>query len=257
METRKSFFDSEINRQELEMLSDDRNPTNRWLAAIKLSEVHEPWAAILLWKLKVDDDDNTRTAAIAALKGFPEEILGSLSVSHSSSQSNRTFEIWRSGILPMLTKDTQPEYESAIISLVHSEGPTTGSRIQRLLQKAAQPSGGGKLTQGKLKPVIERLIKGNSLTRADEFFDSSDLDLWILHIPGDPELVVRGRNERLLTEIPVNEARQVLLDDPRSQRRSDNKEVAFAVLRRHYQIDQNELFLVGEALEGQWRNLFR
>lgn len=257
MEIRNDFFASESNRQEIENLAADETPSNRWLAAIKLSEIHEEWSATLLWKLKVDDDSNTRAAAIAALKKFPEDLLSRLQLAGTDKPARRNVEVWRSGILPILSKDSRDEYEAAVLSLLQAEGPTTGGRVQRLIQKASQPSGGGKLTQAKLKPLLQNLIGANQVTRADEFFDSENLDLWILHIPTDPELIVRPRNERLLTEIPVNEARQVLLEDPRAQRRADNKEVAFAVLRRHYEIDQNELFLVGEALEGQWRNLFR
>lgn len=257
MEIRNDFFATESNRQELENLSADATSSNRWLAAIKLSEIHEEWAAKLLWKLKVDEDSNTRAAAIAALKKFPEKLLSSLHAKSEAVPARRAVEVWKSGILPVLSKDSREEYEAAVLSILQAEGPTTGGRVQRLIQKASQPSGGGKLTQAKLKPLLENLLRANEVTRADEFFDSENLDLWILHIPTDPELIVRTRNERLLTEIPVNEARQVLREDPRVQRRADNKEVAFAVLRRHYEIDQNELFLVGEALEGQWRNLFR
>lgn len=257
METRNSFFQSELNRQELEGQSQDIVPTNRWLAAIKLSEIHELWAAKLLWNLKVDADENTRTAAVTGLKTFPESILSLLSEARSSSGVVSVSERWKSGILPALTKDSREDYEAAVLSIVASEGPTTGARIQRLLQQASQPSGGGKVSQGKLKPILDTLIKSNDLTRADEFLDSENLELWILHAPGQNDLVVRGRNERLLTEIPVNEARAVLLSDQRFQRRPDNREVAFAALRRHYDIDQNELYVVGEALEGQWRNLFK
>ncbi len=143
------------------------------------------------------------------------------------------------------------------MSIIAHEGPTTGGRIQRLLQLAAQPGGGGRISQGKLRPLLESLLEDNSLTRADEFFDSDNTDLWILHLPGHASTTVRPRNERFITEIPVNEARQVLLNDQRFQRRPDNRDVAFAVLQRHYEIQQNELHLVGEALEGQWQNLFR
>lgn len=261
MTERKSFFTSETDQKELESLAVDGNATNRWLAAIKLSEIKELWSAKVLWRLKVDEDTNARSAAINALKSFPPNLLSQLSsdVSETSHPSDdfSQFESWKSWILSPFSAETREEYVAAIMSIIAHEGPTTGGRIQRLLQLAAQPGGGGRISQGKLRPLLQSLLGDNSLTRADEFFDSDNTDLWILHLPGRPSTTVRPRNERFLTEIPVNEARQVLLNDQRFKRRPDNRDVAFAVLQRHYEIQSNELHLVGEALEGQWRNLFR
>lgn len=263
MTERRSFFASDSNRQEIEAQAKDSSATTRWLASIKLAEIHELWAAELLWVLKVDDDENTRSAAVNALKTFPPEILGKLGPSDSIQVEFTVlgdevdYESWKFGILSPFSTETAGEYATAIESLVEHEGPITGGRIQRLIQLAAKPSGGGKISQVKFRALLDGLVKENILTRADEFFDSEDTDLWILHLPARPAIWVRPRNERLLTEIPVNEARQVLLNDQRVQRRPDNRDVAFACLQRHYEIMQNELFLVGEALEGQWRNLFR
>lgn len=261
MTDRKAFFNSHADQHELESQAVDTVATNRWLAAIKLSEIHEQWSAELLWKLKIDEDQNARDAAVNALKSFPAEILSKLgsvdSTSEIVAEDYSDFESWKFGILSPWSSDTKDEYEGAALTIVEHEGPTTGGRIQRLLELAARPGGGGKITQAKLRPLLENLISANALTRADEFYDSDNIDLWILHVPGHPAVVLRPRNERLLTELPVNEARQVLLRDQRYLRRPDNREVAFAALQRHYEIHANEFFLVGEALEGQWQNLFR
>lgn len=261
MTERKVFFESHADRQELEAQAVDSVATNRWLAAIKLSQIHEQWSAELLWKLKVDEDQNTRDAAINALKSFPAEMLSRLGSVDASvefiAEDYSEFENLKFGILSPWSNETRSEYEANALDIVSYEGPTTGGRIQRLLELAARPGGGGKISQAKLRPLLENLIRDNQLTRADEFYDSENIDLWILHVPGKPAVVIRPRNARLLTEIPVNEARQVLLRDQRFQRRPENREVAFSALQRHYEIQPNEFFLVGEAFEGQWQNLLR
>ncbi len=78
MTERKSFFTSETDQKKLESLAFDSNATNRWLAAINLSEIKELWSAKVLWLLKVDQDTNTRSAAINALKHFPPNLLSQL-----------------------------------------------------------------------------------------------------------------------------------------------------------------------------------
>jgi len=71
-----------------------------------------------------------------------------------------------------------------------------------------------------------------------------------------PEFVIRGRDGRDITEIPVNEARAVLLNNRLMRRNPSNRDAGFRVLMEQYGIKPNEFFLVGEAMEHQWQTLF-
>jgi hypothetical protein len=236
----------------LEAKSDDE--MTRWASAISLAEFASLESALTLHSLKSDPSVLVRTAAANSLASFPEALRKEMETSVAQDVSSGfVSEVWKSYPLPKFVKSVLNEYCEATLKIIFTEGPTTGSRIRRLLAEASLM--GRSFNATKCLAVIEPLVESGKLTRIDRFEPKAPIDKMIFTSPGIPEIVVRHRDSRLITEIPVNEARAVLLANTRYKLRP-NKNLGFEVLSRHYEIQQNELFLVGEALENQWEGLF-
>ena len=252
---RRSFFSAEINQEELSIKAKSSNDVDRWLAAVALGQVHESWAFELLRKLKTDNDDNTRTAANNALKQFPKSFF-EFQTDGVEQSSDFEVGIWKVRPLPTYETSNRDLFLGAVMDIVATEGPVTGGRIQSRLSNATSINGGRRVSKGRLQTLLDELLKSNLLTRADSHLDSDDVELWIVHAPGMPEFVVRGRDGRDITEIPVNEAKAVLLDNRATRRNPANRDAGFRVLMEQYGIKPNEFFLVGEAMEHKWQTLF-
>jgi hypothetical protein len=254
---RRSFFSAEIERSDLVSKAASRRVDDRWLAAVVLGRVFEQWSFDLLQKLKTDGDQSTRSAAVTSLRQFPpehyERFLGAGS---AGRDAEFVPGIWKLKPLPDYQHEIRDLFLAAVVDLVSVEGPVTGLRVQTMLTKASIVGGGGKVSKGRTRTLLVELIQSNLLTRADSYLSNDDIDLWILHKPGTPEFVVRKRMDRELVEIPVNEARAVLRGNQKFLRNSKNRDTAFRILMDHYEIRQNEFFLVGEAMATQWQLLF-
>lgn len=253
---RRSFFSADIERGDLEKKAASSQEIDRWLAAVALGQVHEAWAFELLRKLKVDKDDNTRTAANNALQQFPKSFFEIETLENDQEVENFEVGIWKVRPLPTYEANNRDLFLAAIMDIVGTEGPVTGGRIQSRLSNATAITSGRRVSKGRLQTLLNELLKSNMLTRADSHLDSDDVELWIVHSPGMPEFVIRGREGRDITEIPVNEAKAVLLDNRASRRNLANRDTGFRVLMEQYGIKPNEFFLVGEAMEQQWQTLF-
>ena len=256
MSERKSFFAVDLDREELAAGAISDQPDQRWLAAVALGRVHENWACRLLWALKTDTDECTRRAATASLRDMPPELQRAVVVEELVVQTDFKPTTWKLKALPEYESTAKDLYLAAVVDLTSSEGPVTGARVQVMLTRAAQITGLRKISKGRTKKLLDELLQSNVLTRADTHRDSDDIDLWILHQPRQPEVVIRGRQGRSLAEIPVNESRAVLHASGKSGRGSKSRDAAFGVLMTHYEIKPNEFFLVGEAMSGQWQSLF-
>jgi hypothetical protein len=252
---RRSFFSASIDQEDIERKARSTQEIDRWFAAVALAQIHEPWAFELLKALKADNDESTRVAAINALRSFPIEFFDA-SLDVSREDSDFIPGIWKIRPLPTYDSSCRDLFLAAIVDIVGTEGSVTGGRIQTRLTGATAINSGKKVSKGRLKTLLDELIKSNVLTRADSHLDSDDIDLWIVHAPGTPEFVVRGRDGRDITEIPVNEAKAVLLDNRATRRNPANRDAGFRVLMEQYGIKPNEFFLVGEAMEHQWQTLF-
>ncbi len=253
---RRSFFSAEIDQGELSSKAKSLSDVDRWLAAVALGQVHELWAFDLLRKLKIDQDDNTRTAANNALRQFPRSFFEALNLEGDHSGEVFKSGVWKVRPLPTYESSNRDLFLAAIMDIVSTEGPVTGGRIQSRLLSATVINSGRRVSNGRLQTLLTELLKANKLTRADSHLDSDEVVLWIVHAPGTPEYVIRGRDGRDITEIPVNEARAVLLDSRLMRRNPSNRDAGFRVLMEHYGIKPNEFFLVGEAMEKQWQTLF-
>jgi len=252
---RRSFFSADIDPEELHAKAISSQDVDRWLAAVALSSVHEDWAFDILKSLKADKDENTRAAALNALRTFPPSFFD-VTTSDAFQGSGFTPGIWKIRPLPSYDSGSRDIFLAAVMDIVGTEGPVTGGRLQSRLSSATAISAGKRIGKGRLKTLLDVLIDTNLLTRADSHLDSEDVNLWIVHAPGMPEFVIRGRVGRDITEIPVNEAMAVLLENRATRRNPANRDTGFRVLMEQYDIKQNEFFLVGEAMAQQWQTLF-
>lgn len=252
---RQSFFSASIDQEELQSKANSSDDVDRWLSAVALSSVHEDWAFDILKTLKADRDENTRTAALNSLRTFPASFFD-ISANELSQENDFVPGIWKIRPLPSYDSRTRDIFLAAVMDIVGTEGPVTGGRIQSRLSSATAISSGRRISNGRLKTLLDVLIETNLLTRADPHLDNDDVGLWIVHAPGMPEFVVRGRDGRDITDIPVNEAKAVLLLNRSTRRNLDNRDAGFRVLMEQYGIKHNEFFLVGEAMAGQWQTLF-
>ena len=253
---RRSFFSAAIDRDDIETKARSRQEIDRWFAAVALGQVHESWAFEVLRKLKIDKDDNTRTAANNALKQFPKSFFELQNLEDDQSDEDFEVGVWKVRPLPTYESRNRDLFLAAIMDIVGTEGPVTGGRIQSRLSNATAINSGRRVSNGRLQTLLDELLKANMLTRADSHLESDEVVLWIVHTPGMPEYVIRGRDDREITEIPVNEARAVLLDNRSMRRNPSNRDTGFRVLMEQYGIKPNEFFLVGEAMEKQWQTLF-
>lgn len=239
-----------------DLLAEINSPdsSRRWTIALSLSQFINIESALALHKLKSDPNELVRTAAATSLSGFSQSLLTEMETTLASkADSDFVSGVWKSSPLPPLLKDVAEMYAEAVLDIVKTEGPTTGGRLRRLLGEASLMGKG--LNYSKLNSVLDPLLKAGLVLRVDRHGVEARLEQVIISAPGLPEIVVRPRNQRLLTEIPINEARAVLQSNTRYRLRP-NKNLGFEVLSRHYEIQPNELFLVGEALENQWAGLF-
>jgi hypothetical protein len=254
--TRRDFFSADIDQAWLLEAATSTDSTSRWLAVISAGQFHESWACDLIWGLKDDPDENTRTAAQNALKNFPAGILAGRQAQQTVVESRFGFQAWRSRPLPQLQVSERAVFGAAVVDLVSTEGPTTGLRVLNRLVKCQDMSGSKHAGKFQISALLDDLVMAGRLARCDSHLADARLEMSIYHIPGQPEVVIRPRGGRFIAEIPVNEAKAVLLEDRRAARDLSNKDVAFAALRRFYDIEASELHLVADALEGQWSSLF-
>lgn len=255
MTERSSFFSNEFDESEVAALSESPEPGDRWLAAIQLGQTSSLWAAQILWKLRLDEDSSTRTAAISAIRKYEPSVLAELGLNVDSGNTKFEPQVWKAHPLPKYEAASRELYAASIVDILGCEGPTTGGRVFRLLCAAAVAGGNSYPSRNQVKELVSKLFEMGSITRTDKHLDSSIFDMWILNLPDYPDLVIRPRMSRDLTEIPVNEAQAVLRQDPRFMRRP-NPDMGWEILKRQYEIGQNEFHLVGEALENQWLGLF-
>ena len=265
---RRQFFRSEVDPQELSDNAVSLNSSTRWAAAIELGEIPEDWSVKLLWLLKDDGDEYVRQAASSALSGFDHKLLEqALSGIESADKITRTPEIAESsegGILehvPWKTRPLDPPDDdntwastAVIIDIVNTEGPLTGARLLRLYGESVYPNAPRKLSRSRVeravKATMRRGIVSKSFADANDYFES-----WILHRTGTPEVFVRTRGSRKLSEIPVTEVEELVRQKAGRRHQTLNQNRRFAILMDAYQIPQNEFHLVGAALEKEWSAL--
>jgi hypothetical protein len=258
---RKSFFDEPSSQEDLETRVTSVDPFERWSAAVELSQKSEAWAIQLLWTLRVDPDENTRTAADAGLRGkSPGElarVIGDSSPnSDLNSSQNRSYSEWKIRPLPDLDETTVAIFETVVLDILGTEGPTPGSRLYRLIGSSINPNNKFGLSKHRLKKLLKSLVERNAVARNDYMPASDELETANYFLANHVNVVVRPRGTRALNEIPVSEIRELLNNDPRASRRSRDSDAQFRVIANAYSIPSNEFHIVGALLEKEWFGLF-
>jgi hypothetical protein len=255
---RKSFFEEQSSEEALRERALDSDPFVRWACAVELGQLTFPWAIQLLWELKTDSNDHTRAAAINSLKQFSElEISSSLGSSLGEPVTvDRSYSEWKIRPLPNLSDETSAVFETAIMDILATEGPTTGSRIFRLVSESIDPNNRFVLSKHRLNKVLKDLVLANTLTRNDYTPSKNDLETSTYHLTSLPGVAIRPRGTRRLEEIPVTEVREILNSNPRVKRRSGDLDFQFRVVSEEYGILPNEFHIVGALLEREWFGLF-
>ena len=254
--SRKSHFDSGLERSQIEFMSNSSVAMDRWLSVIAAGQFLEEWALEIVWRLKSDQDENTRTAALHSLRNFPQDLLQNHHDISLGVLGDFVPGVWKYRPLPEYSTNNKNLYFAAVIDILNTEGPSTGNRIERLLNMGSKVANNGSISKGRTKTILDSLISSNAITRADTYLDSSNIDHWILHIPGSPEFIIRGRNSRFLSEIPVNEARSIYLSNISIDPDNPDSDAAISILIDHYEIQNNELHKIGAAMAVQWEKLF-
>jgi len=265
---RREFFRSDVDPQELSDNAVSLSSATRWAAAIELGEIPEEWAVKLLWVLKDDGDEYVRQAATSALSGFDhgllESALAESSIADSFVQAPGRPESSDSGIVDHIAWKTRPldppgddnqwASTAAVIDIVNTEGPLTGARILRLYGESVYPNMPRKLSRSRVESVVKaamrRGIVSKSFSDAKDYFES-----WILHRTSTPDVVVRTRGSRKLSEIPVTEVEGLIRMKAGRRDHTLNQNRRFAILMEAYEIPQNQFHLVGAALEKEWSSL--
>jgi hypothetical protein len=255
---RKSFFEEPGSEDSLRERAQDGDPFIRWACAVELGQISSPWAIEILWTLKTDSNEHTRAAALNSLKQFSELEIGK-SVGQSFADFGgleRNYSEWKSRPLPNLSDETSAIFETAIVDILGTEGPTPGSRIFRLMSDSIDPNNRFVLSKHRLSKVLKALVSANTLTRNDYTPSRDDLETSNYHLTSLPGVAIRPRGSRRLEEVPVTEVRELLNSNPRVARRIGDLDFQFRVITEHYQIQQNEFHIVGALLEREWFGLF-
>jgi hypothetical protein len=240
----------------------------RWAAAVELGEIPEKWAVELLWELRDDADQYVRAVAQKALSTFDSALVES-AVFHvigdlESSGSGSLATAGDSDLLPHMAWKTRPleppseendwAVSAAIIDIVNTEGPLTGSRLLRLYGESVFPNSPKKLSKFRMQRAVERLVARRVVSEVGGRTNDK-VENWILFRTGTPSAVPRVRGSRKLSEIPVNEVAELVKLKSRSSRGPVNRNRQFQIIIDSYQIPQSELHLVGAVLDEEWKAL--
>lgn len=261
MNTRSEFFEIKIDYQVLEEYSRSDESTIRWAAAIELGQIGTQEAIFLLWNLTSDTDEHVRDAANLGLQNCDQEIVGKVLAAEwvdtrvmSEGKNDEPIQkhtAWKIRPLELPTLENQWAVDAAILNIIQTEGPVTGSRILRLYGTASNPGNPRKIPKSRVNSAVMRL-QDRKLVGIIESTTAKEFEFWTLYKSGSPEVVVREQGQRKLSEIPVTEviARVKLeMGDEFDYAGQDEK---FMHLQRAYGIKQSELHIVGEILTSEW-----
>ena len=255
---RNSFFDDPSSKIDLESRAKSKDAFERWSVSVELGHISEAWAIALLWKLKTDEDENTRTAAINSLRHFtPGEIASAVGTQSSDfTPASQGLKEWKIRTLPELNDETIGLFETVILDILATEGPTPGCRIFRLIGSSVNPNNKYVVSKNSIKKILASLQRRNIITRNDFFTQLDDLEVANFHLTNSPSVVLRSRGTRELQEIPITELREALQSNVRAMRRSNDSDFLFKCLVSQYEISPSEFHVVGRLLEKEWLGLF-
>jgi hypothetical protein len=263
---RKDYFQSVDDKSVLVENASSSESSLRWAAAVELGEIPETWSIELLWGLKDDVDAYVSAVANKSLSRF-DPLLIEKAVFHTRSletvaEHDQVLELAQSDLVPHISWKTRPldppneindwAVSAAILDIVNTEGPLTGPRLMRLYGESVFPNSPKKLSKNRMQNAISRLEKRGVITI--ESSPAAGIEGWTLYRTGTPDVVVRDRGSRRLSEIPVTEV--AALVSMKSRRGAPlNRNRQFQIIIDAYGIPQNELHLAGAVLDNEWRSL--
>ena len=261
MQTRREFFEVELNFPQLEEHARSSDSSIRWAAAIELGELGTEEAISLLWSLTTDTDEHVRDAANLGLQNCDQQIVGKVLASKwvqqepegkdEDSLAIQKHVPWKIRPLEVPSSENEWAVDAAILNIIQVEGPVIGSRLLRLYGNAAYPSNPRKLPKSRIQTAVKRLEKRNLVGIINDN-SSKELEFWTLFKQGTPEIVVRDQGQRKLNEIPVTEVIARVRLELGEEFDFVGQNEKFASLQKVYGIKQAELHKVGEVLANEW-----
>lgn len=261
MQTRREFFEVELNFPQLEEHARSSDSSIRWASAIELGELGTEEAISLLWSLTTDEDEHVRDAANLGLQNCDQQIVGKVLASKWVQQepaSNDDVSLttqkhipWKIRPLEVPSSENEWAVDAAVLNIIQVEGPVTGSRLLRLYGNAAYPSNPRKLPKSRIQTAVKRLERRNLVGIINDK-SSKDLEFWTLFKQGTPEIIVRDQGQRKLNEIPVTEVIARVRMELGDEFDFASQNEKFASLQKVYGIKQAELHKVGEVLANEW-----
>lgn len=267
MVERRDVFGASLDLETLLAHAVSADKSLRWAAAIELGELESDEAAICLWRLRDDNDENVRIAAENAIKRFDRSVLERAlnaenaklailqheEVFDEDEDGFEPFRPWKIRPLDPPTAENDWAVAAAINDIVSTEGPITGSRLLNLYGQAAFPNAPKKISKYRIRQAIESLIRRRILQRSD-LAGPDELEQWVLNRVGDREVVVRHRGSRTYAEIPVSEV-MMLIHQRMGFASNQSADRKFKVVMDAYGIQQRELHILGALFEKEWASL--
>ncbi len=261
MQTRKEFFEVEINFPALEEHSRSSDSSIRWASAIELGELGTEEAISLLWSLTTDADDHVRDAANRGLQNCDQQLVGKVlaakwSTPSASTEISHTEGVqkhipWKIRPLEVPSSENEWAVDAAILNIIQVEGPLTGSRLLRLYGNAAYAGNPKRLPKSRIQTAVKRLERRNLIGVINDN-SSKDVEFWTLYKQGSPEILVREQGQRKWNEIPVTEVIARVRTEMGDEFDYSGQNEKFACLQKVYGIKQAELYKVGEVLANEW-----
>jgi hypothetical protein len=261
MQTRREFFEVEVNFPALEEHSRSSDSSIRWASAIELGQLGTEEAISLLWSLTTDSDEHVRDAANLGLQSCDQKLVGKVLASKWSTPTSIDDATASDGIAehvswkirPLEIPSSENEWlvDAAILNIIQIEGPLTGSRLLRLYGNAAFPTNPRKISNSRIQTAVNRLMRRNLIGVINDN-SSKDLEFWTLYKLGSPEIIIRSQGQRRLNEIPVTEVIARVRSEMGDEFDFAGQNEKFACLQRVYGIKQAELYKVGEVLTNEW-----
>lgn len=266
METRKEFFEVEINFEALQDHARSKDSTIRWASAVELGQLGTEDAISLLWSLTTDSDEHVRDAANLGLQQCEQQLVGKVLATKwiipesndglDSESAVAKHKAWKIRPLEVPTLENQWAVDAALLNIIQVESPITGSRLLRLYGNAAYPSNPRKLPKSRIQSALKRLEKRKLIGMLDN--DSyTGFEYWTIYKVGTPQVIVREQGQRKLNEIPVTEVIARVKLELGDEFDSVGQNQKFASLQKVYGIKQSDLHKVGEVLANEWANFLR
>jgi hypothetical protein len=261
MQTRREFFEVELNFPQLEEHARSSDSSIRWASAIELGELGTEEAISLLWSLTTDADEHVRDAANLGLQNCDQQLVGKVLASKWVQQepedkeqdflATRKHVPWKIRPLEVPSSENEWAVDAAILNITQVEGPLTGSRLLRLYGNAACPSNPSRIPKSRIQTAVKRLERRGLIGLINDN-SSKDVEFWTMYKQGTPEILVREQGQRKWNEIPVTEVIARVRVEMGDEYDYSGQNEKFECLQKVYGIRQAELHKVGEVLANEW-----